>query len=41
MRPDNRNRMPMATVIHVTVLSGYFINKIPMAIALMARKIEL
>jgi hypothetical protein len=41
MMPDSKKSIPIATVIHVTVLSGYLINRIPMAIALTARKTEL
>jgi hypothetical protein len=41
MTPDNRKSIPIATVIQVTVLSGNFINMIPMAMAQIARKMEL
>jgi hypothetical protein len=41
MMPERKNSTPMATVIHVTVLSGYLMSSIPTAMAQMARKNEL
>ena len=41
MIPERKNRTPMATVIQVTVLSGYLISRIPTAMAEMARNTEL
>ena len=41
MRPDSRNSVPMASVSHLTPLSGNFNSSTPMTIEQMARKMEL
>jgi hypothetical protein len=41
MTPERKNSTPIATVIQVTVLSGYLMSKMPTAMAQMARKTEL
>ena len=41
MTPETRNSKPMAIVIPLTVLSGFFISIAPTAIEQMARNTEL